>query len=83
MDLLEWVQRGTTKIMKGIKHLFYEARLTELGLFTLEKRRLWEDLVAVFRYLKGTYKKVGEGLFSRACSDRTRSNGFKLKVGRF
>ena len=28
-------------------------------------------------------KKPGEGVFTRACSDRTRSNGFKLKEGRF
>ncbi|KAK4817902.1 LOW QUALITY PROTEIN: hypothetical protein QYF61_002385 [Mycteria americana] len=34
-------------------------------------------------YLKGAYKKAGEGLFTRACSDRTRGNGFKLKEGRF
>ena len=33
--------------------------------------------------LKGAYKKAGEGLFTRACTDRTRSNGFKLKEGRF
>jgi len=24
-----------------------------------------------FQYLKGTYKKAGEGLFTRACSDTT------------
>jgi len=34
-------------------------------------------------YLKGAYKKDGDRIFSRACSDRTRHNGFKLKKGRF
>jgi len=41
------------------------------------------DLVAAFQYLKGTCKKAGEGLFKRVCSDKTRSNGFKLREGRF
>ena len=36
-----------------------------------------------FQYLKGAYKKDRERLFTRACSDRTRSNSFKLKEGRF
>ena len=36
-----------------------------------------------FQYLKGAYRKDEEGLFTRACGDRTRGNGFKLKEGRF
>jgi len=66
-----------------LPYLSYEYRLRELWLFSLEKTRVRGDLIAAFQYLKGAYRKDGEGLFTRVCSDRTRRNGCRLKVDRF
>jgi len=79
---LESIQRKATKMTQGVEHLSCEDRLRELGLFSLEKRRLQGDLIAAFQYLKGSNKKEGNRLLSRVCGDRTRENGFKIKEGR-
>lgn len=60
-------------VLVSAGHLCCEDKLRELGLFSLEERRLWGHLIMAFLpELQGpSCKRGGGGLFTRECCDRT------------
>ena len=58
MELLERVQTRATEMIRRLEHLPCESRL-----FSLEQRRLWEDLIVAFQFLKGGLQESWGGIF--------------------
>ena len=67
-------------MIRGLETKPYEERLKELDMFSPKKRRLRGDIIALFKYLKGSHTEEGQDLFSEC---RTCNNGLQLQKARF
>ena len=62
IDMLEKVQRRTTKLITGLRDLSYDDTLKECGLTTLETRILRGEQIVVFMILNG-HENIDPNIF--------------------
>jgi len=79
INLLERVQRRATKLVPGLRDLDYETRLRELGMYSLERRRIRGDLIEVFKIMNGMVDIDVGVLFTLDINSRTRGHSRKIK----
>lgn len=68
---------------RGLEYVPYKEILRDVGLFSLEKRRLRGYLSNIYKYLIGESKEEGARFFSVVYTNRTRQNVHKLKTIKF
>ncbi|PLS49478.1 hypothetical protein CYV29_15670, partial [Carnobacterium maltaromaticum] len=83
VDALERVQRRFTRMLPGMEGASYEERLSRLGLFSLERRRLRGDLIEVYKIMRGIDRVDSKRLFPRVGVSITRGHEFKVKGEKF
>ena len=79
IDRIENVQRQFTKYLPGLYHTSYLERLNVLALDSLEARRIYFDLIMVYKILYGLVDMNRNDYFTFA-SSRTRGHSMKLCV---
>jgi len=83
VEALERVQRRFTRMLPGMEGRSYEERLRELGLFSLERRRMRADLIEVYKMIRGIDRVYSQRLFPLVEVAITRGHNFKVSGGRY
>ena len=83
VEALERVQRRFTRMLPGLESMQFDQRLRELGLYSLERRRMRGDMIEVYKILRGIDRVDSQCLFPRAPLLSTRGHGFKVRGGKF
>ncbi len=76
------VQRLSTRLVRGLRHVPYEERLRQLNLFSLERRRLRADLILAFKIFKGEVNLNSFEFFLRLPRASLRGHTYRLLQGR-
>ena len=70
-------------MLPGMEGRSYEERLRDLGLFSLERRRLRGDLIETYKMVRGLDRVDRDSLFPLMEKASTRGHGFKLRGGSY
>jgi len=79
IDLLERVQRRATRMVPGLGNLSYEEALEAINLPSVAYRRLREDAIEVYKYLKRIYKVDSSSMLPLAGLKTFETRGHRLK----
>uniref|UniRef100_A0A4W3H6T9 NID domain-containing protein n=1 Tax=Callorhinchus milii TaxID=7868 RepID=A0A4W3H6T9_CALMI len=80
---LEGVQRRFSRLVPGMKGLSYEDRLTNLGLYSLEYRRIRGDLIETYKIIKGYDTVDSRRWFPLVGEAKTRGHNLKIRGSPF
>ena len=79
VEALEKVQKKFTRMLTRMEGISYEERLEKLGLFSLERRRLRDDLIEVYKIMRGMDRVDSQKHFPRVEESFTRGHRFKVQ----
>ncbi len=78
-EALEKVQKPALKIVKGLRHVPYEAALKQLRLFSLAHRRIRGDLIAMFKITYGLLEFPMASTFAHSTCKGLRGHAYKFQ----